>query len=327
MAGYSAASYQQDFMNALDSVAEVTFYGPGFSDFSVRHTLNDALAVMAVMPDLIVVGHSWLNDSPGVGRSASDHVWLGDAKVPVVVLLNKEYTQLDEKLEWIKTQRPHLVLTHHHDAPQFQKRIGIPFTFWPFAVDSTLFQPAVSKNIDLGFSGILQNPKFSELQPNIRLQVQKLLFHQLGPFRGPLRKETSDLRIYWRSHTGQRAVNLIQELLSARKRLNQQAYARIIGSAFAWLNGPSPMDLVSPRYFECMASETLVFTPHFLALDRIIPSDYFIDFSAPTELLEKLRFYLSHPSDAQAITKRARKTVLGEHTWLHRAEQVLGLLK
>lgn len=327
MAGYSAASYQQDFMNALDSIAEVTFYGPGFPGFSEKHTLDDALSVTGVSPDLILVGHSWLNEGSRSGESASDRIALRDAKAPVVVLLNKEYTQLNQKLGWIEAQRPQLVLTHHHDAAKFQKRTGVSFAFWPFAVDPTLFQPAVSKNIHLGFSGILRNPTFPDDQSDVRLRVQRHFFHHLGPFRGPVRKDMKDIRIWWNSFTGERPVDMIQKVLTPQKRLDQAAYARTLGSAFAWLNGPSPMDLVSPRYFECMASETLVLTPHFSALDRIIPSDHFVDFSSPTELLEKLRFYLSHPSDAQAITNHARETVLGEHTWLHRAEQVLGLLK
>jgi Uncharacterized protein conserved in bacteria len=49
-----------------------------------------------------------------------------------------------------------------------------------------------------------------------------------------------------------------------------------------------------------------------------------VTFDDRDDLLEKVRFFLSHPDDAQEIAFAARKRMLSEHTFSHRVDEMLG---
>ena len=61
-----------------------------------------------------------------------------EVDIPTYVILNKEYTQLKEKLDWIKSIKPPVkkVFSVHHDVLKYQEYCNIPFTrIIAFSVD------------------------------------------------------------------------------------------------------------------------------------------------------------------------------------------------
>ena len=62
---YVSASYQQDVMDELTRQAQVYFYGPGFNSYDIKDSIDDVLAKIPFDPDVIILGHAWLNDTDG----------------------------------------------------------------------------------------------------------------------------------------------------------------------------------------------------------------------------------------------------------------------
>jgi len=89
-------------------------------------------------------------------------------------------------------------------------------------------------------------------------------------------------------------------------------------------------DLVGTRYFEIMSSGSVL-----LLCDRsaayqdvgIVENVTAAMFSTPQEAVRVVRYYLGHPAEASVITQAARNLVLANHTWKHRAREVLGILE
>ena len=85
-----------------------------------------------------------------------------------------------------------------------------------------------------------------------------------------------------------------------------------------WLNGPSPLGLISTRFFECMASGTAVLTARTPGLNLIFPSDTFAEFDEVAEFESQLNWLLKHDTERKEMVERARLFVLQGHTWDHR---------
>ena len=101
MAGYRSSGYQQEVIDELSRQADVTLYGPGYPGYNRKDTINDVLSKTHFSPGFIIVGHSWLLD--GAGKEIDPHPALGldSTDVPIFSILNKEYVNLAEKLEFL----------------------------------------------------------------------------------------------------------------------------------------------------------------------------------------------------------------------------------
>ncbi len=326
MSRYRGALYQQDVLRTFAKHSDVVLYGPGVQGFKPGLRAREVLARLHTRPDAVIVAHSWLHDAEGAPTTRDDALDPREFDLPVLVMLNKEYARLELKLEWIAQQRPLAVLTHHHEVERYASLTGVAFVFWPFAVDTDRFRPGPAKTSDIGFSGILQNPHFPSMNSDMRLQLQRRLYHHHGQIRLHRRADLRDIQIDWRTFTGQRTVDIINQLLHGNHRLSENDYAAALAQSRMWINGPSPLNLVGTRYFECMATETLVLSPRFPELDLVFEPDCFVTFDSADDLIDKVRFYRENDSLASAIASRAREGIQGAHTWNHRIHQLLELL-
>ena len=180
MGGYQSASFQQDVMDELSKQAQTFFYGPGFSGYDTNDSIDDVLAKTAFDPDVIILGHAWLSDIDGGAVDPHPRLNLSQAKLPKVVILNKEYANLDAKLDYIKRGRFDLGFTHHHDTVRYSDTTRTEFTFWPFAYETQRFKYAKSeKKIDVGFSGVLQNLNKNADQSDVRVRIMNRFFYLL----------------------------------------------------------------------------------------------------------------------------------------------------
>lgn len=82
------------------------------------------------------------------------------------------------------------------------------------------------------------------------------------------------------------------------------------------------------RPFElASAAAAIVSSPHEGIEDWFEPGSELIVVETPEQALATYHRLLDDPGEAEAMGKRARERVLGEHTYAHRARQVLRLLQ
>jgi len=234
-----------------------------------------------------------------------------------VMILNKEYKKLDEKLDYIVDNQIDLVFTHHHNAERWSGQTGTKFIYWPFAVDHHHFYDyGLEKQWDLSFTGILQNP-VPGVQSDIRIRIKRHIF--LFSFHFSFRRWSIwwsikrprfwRYRIYWGEW--------------GKGSLPKEDYPQYMNATKIWLATLSPLDLVSPRNYEAMASKSLLFcerSPVYAGLfeDRQHCIMFEPDLS---DFDDKLFYYLKHEDEHQAIVERAYRHVRENHTWDKRVEQ------
>lgn len=104
-------------------------------------------------------------------------------------------------------------------------------------------------------------------------------------------------------------------------------YAAFIKRSKIVINSPSPVGLISPRYFECMLSKSLIFCENSNLYTNIFKKDFFVFLNDKgDDLEEKLSFYLNNMSDYNHKIDEAFNEVLLNHTWKNRIDKLLDLI-
>ena len=88
--------------------------------------------------------------------------------------------------------------------------------------------------------------------------------------------------------------------------------------------GSYPVYQASPRVFEALACGAFVLCDRqrdVLALFR--DGEHLVCFSDGDDLVEKVRYYLAHEEERQAIARQGRAEVLSRHTYVHRLRELL----
>ena len=83
----------------------------------------------------------------------------------------------------------------------------------------------------------------------------------------------------------------------------------------------------SPRIFETMACGGFVISDHqrdVFALFR--DGEHLVSYDGHEDLIAKIKFYLSHPSERKKIAEQGRQEVLGNHQYAHRIEKLLSIV-
>lgn len=325
VSAYKAAFYQADFLRELANQHDCVFYGPGFPSFDRLDSLERVLqkTMDPLHPFLmIVVAHSWLSDEPDGPISPMLVCDLAQASVPTALLLNKEYTRLSEKLDWAESAGIDVVFSHHHEIGQLAEGRNLATFFLPFAFSTERFGHGKSGvRSDFGFTGILKNPNNSKSQGNVRAEVQSEIFHSF--FGVPIlkRKRYLGVRVRWRSWTGNRVRDAFAALMM-RPRASEKKYVSLISETAIWLNGPSPLGLISTRYFECMAVGSVVLTSSTPGVKKVLPEGTYVEFDGALDFREKLFWLLDNPEIADTIRDRAKSFVYRGHTWQHRVQEL-----
>jgi len=325
MKSYRSASYQQDVMDELARQARVFFYGPGFEDYDTSDSIDQVLTKAPFEPDAIVLGHAWLNDRDGTEVDPHPRLHLSKTDKPKAVILNKEYTNLDAKMDYIKQNRFDLGFTHHHDTVRYTNASGTEFTFWPFAYDPRRFNYSKGeKTIDVAFSGVLQNQRGNSVQSDIRVRIMQCLFHTWMEVPLMKKKIHAETNIFWNSISRKKSGRYLCALLGKRKYLNDAQYTGLMWNSKVCINTLSPMGLISPRFFESMASKVLVFCEESELYKNIFPHDIFVTFNKDLrDFDEKLSYYLKNDSMRDKIVNRAFEYVHANHTWKIRVNSLL----
>ena len=312
-------------MDELARQARVFFYGPGFNGYNTNDSIDEVLAKVSFEPDTIIVGHAWLSDEDGNEVDPHPRLELEKTILPKVAIINKEYVNLDTKLEYINRNRFDTAFTHHHDIDRYSEITGIEFIFWPFAFDPLIFNyKEEEKSIDVGFSGILQNLNKNVNQSDIRAMIMKHFFVTISDVPIAKRKAFKDIEIFWNSISRNKTSKYLSQFLNKQQYLKSDDYAEMMRKTKIYINTLSPMGLISPRFFECMASQSLIFCEESELYQNIFPDDLYIAYKKDlSDFREKLFWILSDQSTRNKITDKAFKYVYANHTWEKRVSLLL----
>jgi hypothetical protein len=320
---YNAAFYQQDFLDELARQSECAFYGPGYPGYHRGDTIADVLAKSQGKPDVILSAHGWLRDNPSSELTPNPKMELNQSKITKVAILNKEYSRLAEKLGWISESGFNLAFSHHDAVGSYEKSSGISFKYWPLAYNPGRFQQPVNpRRYDLGFSGILRNPTFPGSQSPMREKIQKELFFNVRGVPLTKRRRYRDLNILWRTWSGQRPEDFLRAA-TLKGKLSEGKYIDALQATKIWLNTPSPLNIVSTRYFECMASGAVVLAARSRQVRELFPRNTYLEFSDMVSFRQRILDFAHDEGSLAAIASRAQELASKEHTWQVRVNQLI----
>lgn len=263
---------------------------------------------------MICLGAAWEYDTHPTQFELHPAIDLSSVRIPSVMILNKEYRKLDQKLDFIRRNRIRLVFTAHHHYDKWRAQTGVRFVRFPFACEPRLFHDYGEPKIyDLGFAGALHE-RWTDLRARIKqrlfwkqllLKFRNRVLFQKHLKRHPFRK----LRIYWGEW-------------NAGHKIGEQ-YARLINRSRIWLNTTSAIGLVGPRFYETMAAGSLLLCNWSTVYEGLFEEGKHCVMFAPdlSDFEDKLLYYLEHERERLEIVDRAGRHVFDHHTWNKRVEQ------
>ena len=315
--------YQHQFTEALGRVHQIFQYGPNLEYYDADHSIEDVLRLCPFHPDLICFAAGWEMEDPAVpGFNPHPAIRTSNIDIPSVMVLNKEYYQLESKLLYIQANDIKLVFTTHHQYREWQEQTGVPFVHFPFAVDPTLFNDyAQTKRYELGFSGALHRR-----WTDTRVRIKNHLFFR-WPIKTPAYWRT---RLFWHDDSLNptsrfyrfRGAFRLGEILGLNFPRGED-YARLINGTKIWLSTPSAIDLVGTRFYEVMASKTLLFCSRSDAYEGLFVDGVHCVMFDPdlSDFDDKFLHYLRNDTEREEIVERGYQHVLENHTWERRIEQ------
>ena len=302
---YGAAYYQHQFTMALSRVHRTFRYGKGLQNYDTAHTIEDVLKLCPFEPDLICFAAGWEIEPLEVPEfDPHPAINVSNVDIPSVMILNKEYKKLDRKFQFILDNEIKLVFTVHHHYDHWASQTGVRFVHFPFAVDETMFKDyGERKRYDFGFSGRLHDQ-----WTDIRVRIKDRIFLK-RPVKRPQYWRT---RIFW------------SEGRIPKLRLpTGEAYVRLINRSRVWLSSPSAIEIVGTRFYEIMATKTLLFCNRSPAYSGLFEDNvHCVMFDSDLrDFDERLLYYLEHDGEREAIVRAGYQHVLDNHTWDRRIEQ------
>ena len=325
---YKSANYQKEFLTALSKLSSLFVYGPGYEYFDNKKTVADIINFYGPF-DLIFVGHFWLFDGNQKNIDPWPHSGLSKILHKKFIFLNKEYSNLEKKLKWIKKNKFDCIFSHHQNCKKWKKKTNAPFKYLPFAYDDKYFTfSTIRRKYDIAFSGALQNKRGNKVQSDVRLRILNLLFYTLFDMPIIKRKKYSHLSIYWNSTPTSFIGYVLSKIFNKYKFLSIKKYAEIQKKTKLYINCKSPLNLISPRYFENIASGCMVITEKNPILKKLLPkssySEFDNDLSNFDQLIsDSLKIFNSSKKKRKVAAKKIQKN----HNWNIRAKNALKIIK
>jgi len=282
-----ACNYYSEIVDALNKYNNVTYISQKVG------SLKNLSQLKLNNIDLIILGFNYTN----VGDNNMPALIINDVNIPVVIILNKEYASLRQKLNWISDIKPKAVLTVHHEYKKYQEILKIPVHRIMWSAEYTHYKDyKESYKYDLFFSGVIR----PEQTNNWRNIIYKNL-HKLNKYK---------LNINGR----------FQENGYKGTHLSYIDYAKTLACSKICLSTTGPVDLVGTRYFEIMAGNRGLLICNRMEnpevyKDILIEDLNCIMFSTIDEFIEKVDYYLNHEEERMKIVNQAYKYFMENLTW------------
>lgn len=289
--------YYGDIFREMQDLCELTVVNAPSFYSSVDQITNGHTDIDCIL-------FSWGYFTQSDKRAYSKIEGLAESNVPVVCMIYKPQTLLDEKLQFCKINNIDLIIDSHSTYKEFQKNTGIRSVRLPFSATPKNFYPRdVNKEYDLGFCGAFHgNGKIKGVAQDLRPRIHNLL-------------SSSSLNIYWRGQN-----------IPSDRIFSTEEYASNINKSKIWLSTTGPVNDMGPRYFEVTLSKTLLFcnempeTYEDFFKDGINCVTFKNDLS---DFEEKLNYYLINDDKRDSIINNAFLLSVNNYTWKHMALQLL----
>ena len=249
--------------------------------------------------DIVFLGFGHTDCSDGKPTSLER-----DSNHKLFPILNKEYTGLKNKLDWIREMRATAALTVHHDVDKFMSQTSIPFYRIMWSANRNQFKDyGGDYQHDLFFSGVTRPEQSENLRERVLLELDRLN-GDLGNF------------INARSHRNNYAGTMFTD----------DEYARHLSNSKLCLVTTGPADLVGTRYFEIFAANRSLILCN--RMDEKVYDDMMIDgvncvmFSTVDEFYDKANHFLKNEEERMEIVNNAFNIFNTRLTWDTRAYQI-----
>ncbi len=259
-------------------------------------------------PDVIIIGFS-ITDC---GDNAPSLIINLKTNTPVYVILNKEYTGLTKKLDWIKKIHPKVsrVFSVHHETSRFQSICDIPFTRIMWSANQNIFKKYDDEyKYDFFFSGVIRQEQTNNLREKIYDKLNELSAYNLLVKVAFFKKNTLHGDLY---------------------SLKNDEYAKTINHSKIVLTTTGPADLVGTRYFEIMASNKALIMcnrmPQKVYEDIVIDKTNCVMFDDEYDFVNKCKYYLENEEERMKIVHKAYEYFLERHTWDHKVKHLTNYL-
>jgi|TARA_B100000085_G_scaffold262819_1_gene268330 hypothetical protein len=232
-----------------------------------------------------------------------------DSKVKLFPILNKEYTGLKNKLDWIREMRATAALTVHHDVDKFMSQTSIPFYRIMWSANKEQFKDyGGNYKHDLFFSGVTRPEQSENLRERVLLELDRLN-GELGNF------------INVRSHRNNYAGTMFTD----------DEYARHLSDSKLCLVTTGPADLVGTRFFEIFAANRSLVLCN--KMDSKVYDDMMIDgvncvmFSTVDEFYDYANHFLKNETERMKIVNNAYEIFNNRLTWEIRACEIKKIIE
>ena len=109
--------------------------------------------------------------------------------------------------------------------------------------------------------------------------------------------------------------------------LSTKDYVKLQLRSRTFLNTLSPFGLISTRFFENMASQTLVFCEESKNVERIFPSECYMTFKSDfSDFEERFEMATSDTNERSKIIQIAFEIAYAQHTWKIRVSSMMNII-
>ena len=255
-------------------------------------------------PDIVLVGFTITST-----YKRASNINLNGINKPLYIILNKEYDELNKKLNWIKNIKPppKKVFSVHHDINEYEKYCEIPFSRIMWSANNKIFKKYNNiYNYDLFFSGIIRKEQTDNIRGKIYDKLDELNNYKLL------------VKVAFFENN---------ELKGKQKTFSNEEYAKKINESKIVLTTTGPADLVGTRYFEIMASNKALILCNRMSedvyWDIVIDKFNCIMFDDENDFIKKCKYYLEHGEERIKIVNNAYKYFIEKHTWYHKINHLI----
>ena len=263
---YLSGSYHQDIIDSLCKLANTYLYGYGYKNYSLNDNFENVIEKSPFKidnVDLIICSTSWDDDSSITNVDPHPNIKLGGIhQIPKIYFLNKEYKKLELRFKYIQHQKFDLVCTVHPKAYEWSETLGIKFLHLPFGVSLDRFSYLdINRKYDFAFTGAVHKNYIDyrylvkcELFKSQKLEVKSNLGLNRLLNTNPISKKFQKYNIYW-AEWGARSLTYKSLLPTGLE------YVKLMNMSKVFLNTPSAVGIFNTRFFELMATKTLILCP------------------------------------------------------------------
>ena len=230
-----------------------------------------------------------------------------NSDVKLFPILNKEYTGLKNKLDWIKEMQPTAALTVHHDTQYYKEYTEFPFHRIMWSANQNQFKNYGGEyKHDLFFSGVIRPEQTENLRERVLSNLDRLSKYKLF----------ANIR----SHKNNYAGTIFSD----------DEYSKHLSSSKICFITTGPADLVGTRYFEVMAANRSLILCNRMSMD--VYEDIIIDgyncamFSDEDEFFEKAMYYLENEDERMKIVNNAYTHFITTQTWNMSAMRIKSII-